>query len=234
MRKVLEIGCGQGFYSNVLARSKKRSVVGIDISFEDIQISKKRYPNVKFLQMSAEMLKFKKSTFDEVYAIEVLEHVDDLQKVLDEIARVLKVGGKLIVSVPYYKSESWLKKIRPSYFKEIHHVRVFKETELERYMKKRGFFLHTKKRKGFLQHIELYILFKRNVKSKTQLSIGSWRDNYFTKFVHITALYFDRAVLLTPLRYIPFWVVTLPIGELVNYVGNKSFPKSSYYEFIKK
>jgi hypothetical protein len=40
--------------------------------------------------------------------------------------------------------------------------------------------------------------------------------------------------LKTPLKYIPLWIITLPIGWLINSVGNMYFPKSFYYEFIKK
>lgn len=234
MKKVLEIGCGQGFFSHVIAKNRNKNVVGVDISKEDISIAKKRYPHVTFQYMSAESLKFKKDYFEEVYVIEVLEHVDNLDKTLDEISRVLKVNGRLVVSVPYYKSEAWLIKLRPSYFKEIHHVRVFKENQLERLASKRKLKVTKKRRKGFLQHIELFILFKRKTKSKTQLSIGSWRDTLWTRCVHAVMLFFDPMVLHTPLVYFPVWIVTLPMGWVINAFGNNIFPKSQYYEFIKE
>lgn len=234
MRNVLEIGSGQGFFTSILSKDKRNKVIGIDISEEDIRISKMRYPAIEFKKMSAERLIFEKNFFHEVYAIEVLEHVDNLERVLNEVKRVIKKKGKVVVSVPYYKSEAWLKKIRPTYFKEIHHVRVFRENEIDEMFSKRGFKIKVKKKKGFLQHFELYFLFKRNVNSKTQLSIGSWRDNYYTKSLHVISLYFDPVVLHTPLKYIPIWIVSLPLGYIMNFFGNKLFPKSLYYEFIKK
>lgn len=233
MKKILEIGCGQGFHTYLLSKNKSNQVVGIDLSLEDINIAKKRYPDVRFKVMNAEKLSFKDNTFDEVYALEILEHVDSVDNVLNEVKRVLRMGGRFIASIPYYKSEKWLLKVRPTYFDEIHHVRIFKENELEKLCKERKLALTKKKSKGFLQHIELYFLFKRHINSNTQISVGSWRDNFFTKMLHITLLYFDPLVFKTPLVYFPLWIVTVPLGGFVNLFGNKIFPKGYYYEFIK-
>ncbi|HVT00659.1 MAG TPA: methyltransferase domain-containing protein [Patescibacteria group bacterium] len=230
---ILEIGSGQGFNTYYLSKNKNNDVTGIDLSRRDIAISKKRYPGVKYIYMDAEKLKFKKNTFDEIYAMDILEHVDNLNKVLGEIARVLKPGGKFIVNIPYHRSEKWLLVVRPTFHKEIHHVRIFGEKELETLLRKKKIRVVRKVKKDFLQHIELYVLFKRKIKSKTQLSIGSWRDTNFTKFVHLSLLYFHPTVVRTPLVYFPIWIITVPIGEGINYIGNKIFPRSVYYEFVK-
>ena len=230
-KRVLEIGCGQGFNCFVFSKNKNNKVIGIDLSKNDIKISKERYPNIEFSVMNAQDLKFKNNTFDTVYALDVLEHVDNLNKTLDEVHRCIKRKGKFIINVPHYNSEKWLLKVRPTYFKEIHHVRIFKENELEDLLEKRQFKLVKKQRKGFLQHIELYILFKRKINSKTQVSIGSWRDNYFTKLIHAMILFTDPIVLKTPLVYFPVWIFTIPFGIVVNSIGSKFFPKSQYYEF---
>ncbi len=231
---ILEIGCGQGYNTFLRSKNKKNIIIGIDISRKEIEIAKRRYPQVDFRVMDAEKLEFKNSYFDEVYAIEILEHVDNVKKVLSEISRVLKLEGKLIVSIPNYKSEEWLLKIRPTYFNEIHHVRIFKKNELEKLCKNENLILNKKTKVGFLRHIELYFLFKRKINSKTQVSIGSWRDSIWTKSLHATMLYFEPLVLKTPLVVIPIWIVTIPTGGVINYFGNKLFPKSFYYEFKKK
>jgi ubiquinone/menaquinone biosynthesis C-methylase UbiE len=233
MKRILEIGCGQGFKSHVLSNNKKNLVVGIDLSKKDLKIAKKRYPDIKFMYMNAEKLSFKKNYFDEVHAYDILEHVDHLDLVLNEVNRILKKGGRFFINIPYHKSEYWLLKIRPSFHKEIHHVRIFKDNQLENMLEKRKFQLLKREYRDFLQHLELYVLFKRKIKSNTQLSIGSWRDNAFTIFVHIFVLYFNRAVMKTPLVYLPIWIVTLPVGELINSFGNKNFPRSVYYVFKK-
>lgn len=231
-KTILEIGCGQGFNTHIL--SKRNKVIGIDLSKEDIMIAKKRYPKVHFMIMNAENLKFKSNSFDIIYALEVFEHIDNLNKAVSEIKRVLRKNGRLIVSIPYYRSEKWLLKLRPTYFSEIHHVRIFKKNELENLLKNNGFKMEKKNKIGFIQHIELYFLFKRKIKSKTQISIGSWRDNVWTKSIHATMLYFDPLVLKTPLIYFPIWIITIPIGLIINGIGNIFFPKSFSYEFKKK
>ena len=234
MARILDLGCGDGFFSFVLSKRKNNKVIGIDLSKESIKIAKKRYPNIEFKVMDIEKTTFTKAYFDEVYAMDVLEHVDHLNDALNEVERIIKKRGRLIINVPHPKSEKWLLKIRPSYFKEIHHVRIFKEKELDSMITKMGFNLVLKKRMGFLQHLELYFLFKRRINSDKQTSIGSWRDSYLTKTIHAAMLYFDPMVLKTPLAFFPIWFITLPLGSAINFLGDKVLPKSIYYEFIKK
>ncbi len=47
---------------------------------------------------------FKTSYFDEIYASHLLEHAEDVLKVLEELYRILKPGGMLIAKVPYFSS----------------------------------------------------------------------------------------------------------------------------------
>lgn len=229
---VLDVGCGQGFHTFCLSKDMNNAI-GVDIFQEDIIIAKKRYPKVDFFVMNIEKLNFENNFFNKIYAMDVLEHVDNLDAVLNEIERVLKPGGQFIINIPYWKSEAWLLKIRPSYFGEIHHVRIFKDNQLEKILLGKGINLCKIKRTGFLTHIEHYYMFKRVNKVKTQLGIGNWRDNWKTKFVHISLLFFDTEILQTPLKYFPLWLITLPIGAIINFFGNKIFPKSVYYEFKK-
>lgn len=228
-KRILDIGCGQGFNAHCL--SKHNDVVGIDISAEDIAIAKKRYPNVDYKIMDMASLEFKNNYFDRIYALDTLEHIDNLEKVITEVKRVLKPGGEFIVNIPYWKSERWLLRLRPTYFSEIHHVRVFGEDELENLLSKKRFTLVKKKRAGFLNHVFQYYMFKRKVKSKKQLGIGNWQDSWKTKFLYITLIFFDTQLFKTPLKYIPLWVLTIPIGLVINFFGNFFMPKSLFYTF---
>lgn len=228
-KKILDMGCGQGFNAYCLSRSN--DVIGIDISAEDIAIAKKRFPGIDYRIMDIENLQFENNYFDRIDALDILEHVDNFNKVIMEIKRVLKRQGEFIVNIPYWKSEQWLRKLRPAYFSEIHHVRVFGEYEVENLLQKQGFMLLKKSRTGFLNHIFQYYMFKRAVKSKTQLGIGNWRDNWKTKFIFVSLMLFDIQLFKTPLKYFPLWIITLPIGLCVNGIGNIFFPKSLFYKF---
>ena len=233
MLRILEIGCGQGFHCAMLAQNKSNHVVGIDISEENISTAKKRYPKVDYRLMDVENLTFEDQYFDAIYALDVLEHVDNLNRVIVECNRVLKKGGKFIINVPAEESEKWLLKLRPTYFDEIHHVRIFKNSEFELENLLNGFYLIKKQPMGFIQHFELYWMFRRINKTSTQLGIGTWRDSMMSILIHIMVINFEPVVLKTPLKWIPIWIFTLPVGIFVNYVGNKTFPKSFYYEFVK-
>lgn len=233
MKNILEIGCGQGFRTYLLARNKNNKVIGIDLSEEDIKTAISRYPGVRYEVQNSEKLSFVADSFDEVLAFDIFEHVNNLDAVIAEIKRVLKKGGKLMVNIPYYRSENWLKSIRPTYFDEIHHVRVFGRSELETLLSKQGFSLRKKKREGFLTHIELFYFFKRKRTSHTQLGIGNWRDSLVGMFLHLFLLYFYPVVFQTPLKFFPLWIITIPLGFLIELPGNYLFPKSIYYEFQK-
>ncbi len=230
-KKILEIGCGQGF--NAYCLSRKDEIIGIDKSGEDIAVARKRFPRVDYRVMNMERLEFIDGYFDQVYSLDVLEHVDNLDMVIAEARRVLKLGGKFIINIPYWKSEQWLLKLRPTYFKEIHHIRIFGENSLEELLADKKFSLIRKRRIGFLHHVFQYYMFKRKPSGKTQLGIGHWRDNWKTKLLYASMMFFDEQLFRTPVRFCPLWIITLPIGLLINLFGNIFLPKSLFYEFRK-
>lgn len=102
-KKVLEIGCGYGSLSVYMAK-KGAKVIGIDISSEAIKISRRNSSlnNQKIIlkQASGENLQFKDQFFDLVVCCETLEHIPDYKKALDEIIRVTKKSGKIIITTP--------------------------------------------------------------------------------------------------------------------------------------
>lgn len=233
-KRILDIGCGSGFRTSRLAKPGLK-VYGIDVSGENINKARSRYGDVIFKTMNSEEMGFPRDCFDKVYAIDVLEHVDNITKTLKETRRVLKVGGQFIVLVPAEKSEKWLLKLRPTFHKEIHHVRIFKNGELQNKMDKLGFDVTKKSQRDFLKHAELYYSFKTKNSSKSQLDIGSWDDSFLSMVMHALVSSFDPYwVFNTPIKYVPIWIITLPLGALINLFGNRIFPKSVYFEFVKR
>jgi SAM-dependent methyltransferase len=103
--RLLDVGCGNGAYTIELARLFQ-DIDAIDIEpgrlGELVSHLAGRPPagHVEVQLMSAEALEFPDDSFDAITAIEVLEHVADLSKAAHELARVLKPGGYLYVSVP--------------------------------------------------------------------------------------------------------------------------------------
>ena len=96
-KNILDIGCSDGYVHKQI-RSKK--ITGIDINESDLDIAKLLNPNNRYRKESVYELKFKDAEFDTVLCLDVLEHLDDDTKAISEISRVLKKGGKLVLTVP--------------------------------------------------------------------------------------------------------------------------------------
>jgi ubiquinone/menaquinone biosynthesis C-methylase UbiE len=99
-KRILDIGCGTGETLSYLKRNyPKCSLYGIDSSAKAVRYSKKRgHRNIK--QALANKLPFRDSFFDIVLFLDVLEHIKDHQKAIDEAKRVLRKGGKIIITSP--------------------------------------------------------------------------------------------------------------------------------------
>jgi 2-polyprenyl-3-methyl-5-hydroxy-6-metoxy-1,4-benzoquinol methylase len=98
--KVLEIGCGSGFFTRELANSRA-SVTAIDISPDLLDLAKSNLTNsnVTFIVENAYDMSFEDNSFDAVVGISVLHHLD-IDKGLSEIFRVLKPGGFMLFTEP--------------------------------------------------------------------------------------------------------------------------------------
>lgn len=101
-KKVLEIGVGSGIDHLELAKSEA-ILTGIDITPKSIELTKKNLElhgyQSNLLVADTENLPFKDETFDIVYSFGVLHHTPDIQKAIDEIFRVLKPRGKVLLSL---------------------------------------------------------------------------------------------------------------------------------------
>jgi 2-polyprenyl-3-methyl-5-hydroxy-6-metoxy-1,4-benzoquinol methylase len=97
--RVLDVGCGDGFYDHSIARSGAR-VVGIDINEKRLAVARRRNttPRTEFRFLDAEEMDFADAFFDKVVSFCVIEHFQRDQRVLEHIHRVLKPGGRLFLS----------------------------------------------------------------------------------------------------------------------------------------
>lgn len=99
---VLEVGCGDGSFTSALAQ-KFSSVTGIDISAGQIAENMARLPGITFLQHDvSEPLPLENGSFGVVWCSEVLEHLFDPAFALREMYRMLRPGGRLLLTVPYH------------------------------------------------------------------------------------------------------------------------------------
>lgn len=95
-KSVLDLGCGGGFMSEALAQ-RGAKVIGVDPSQPAIAIARKHAEAtslaIDYRTGTGESLPVTESSVDIVLCVDVLEHVRDLDTVLDEVRRVLKPGG---------------------------------------------------------------------------------------------------------------------------------------------
>jgi demethylmenaquinone methyltransferase / 2-methoxy-6-polyprenyl-1,4-benzoquinol methylase len=90
---ILELACGTGILSSMLARRGK-NVAGIDLTFEYLRASKRKL-NAPIAQGTAEVLPYRRESFDAIVSSYLAKYVD-IQEVIDECWRVLRPGGVVV------------------------------------------------------------------------------------------------------------------------------------------
>jgi SAM-dependent methyltransferase len=107
-RKVLDVGCGNGYVLYQYARHGAE-VYGVDITPTAVWVSKQRFElaglPAQFDVIDGERLPYADATFDIVCSMGVLHHISDPTPLVNEIYRVLKPGGQLIAML--YHRHSW-------------------------------------------------------------------------------------------------------------------------------
>lgn len=99
--RLLEIGCGSsptiGNYKNA---------VGIDINSEKIKFIQEKLPDLEF-HATEDTRKFDCGSFESIICLEVLEHLEQPEKVIAEISRLLKTCGMAVIATPDYSKKLW-------------------------------------------------------------------------------------------------------------------------------
>jgi len=99
-KKVLDVGCGNGYVLSKFAKEGAETF-GIDITPTAVDLSKRRFEYLgltgSFAVANAEELPFEDDTFDCVCSMGVLHHTPNTEQAIEEIYRVLRPGGRLIV-----------------------------------------------------------------------------------------------------------------------------------------
>jgi SAM-dependent methyltransferase len=100
-RRVLDAACGMGYGSAMLAAGGATEVIGVDLDESVIaRVRAAAKPGTSFQVADLRELPFGDDEFDLIVSFETIEHVPDPAVVFDELSRVLKPGGLLLVSTP--------------------------------------------------------------------------------------------------------------------------------------
>ena len=115
---VLDVGCGSGRFCVLASSLQAKKVYGIDSSKINIDYNKKKFKkftNIKFLFGDNTNLKIKRNFSDITISQGVIHHTTDMFKSLNELIRVTKKGGKILLLVYGEHGMRWslIKKLRP-------------------------------------------------------------------------------------------------------------------------
>ena len=139
--QILDIGCGTGLNSRAMA-AKGHRVAGVDIS--EHAIARYRESGFDGRTMDIESgLDFADESFDLVFCSEVIEHLVRPERLVAEVHRVLRPGGRLVLSTP--NSAFWLYRVLGllgwvvSEIQHPMHLRFFSRASLKRLLEAAGF-----------------------------------------------------------------------------------------------
>ncbi|MCP2620361.1 methyltransferase domain-containing protein [Candidatus Aminicenantes bacterium AC-334-K16] len=103
-KRILDAGCGTGIFSIIFARHGADEVIGLDISAGSLTTARKlkenfNLNNVDFHQADMLHLPFPEESFDVVWAWGTVHHTIDPWRAMEELIRVLKPGGSILLAV---------------------------------------------------------------------------------------------------------------------------------------
>jgi ubiquinone/menaquinone biosynthesis C-methylase UbiE len=122
--RVLDLGCGAGWASRLLAKAvsgseKPGQVIGLDVSDEMIRRARAgstEYDNLMFVVGSAQQIPWEENFFDKVLSVESFYYYPDQERALAELFRVMAPHGRLFILINLYKdnpySLQWVPKLK--------------------------------------------------------------------------------------------------------------------------
>ncbi|WP_341884218.1 glycoside hydrolase family 99-like domain-containing protein [Synechococcus sp. UW140] len=167
---VLDIASGEGYGSAMLAQSAAR-VIGVDISIDAIKYARHRYlhHNLEFMVGSCAEIPLPEASVDLVVSFETIEHHDQHQQMLQEVKRVLRPAGILLISSP----DKYFYSIEQGYSNPFH-VKELYEHEFKQLL--RQYFKNT-------MYFKQRIVYGSGVfaESSTSPVLNYWLENQTTK-----------------------------------------------------
>jgi 2-polyprenyl-3-methyl-5-hydroxy-6-metoxy-1,4-benzoquinol methylase len=138
--RIIDIACGMGYGSKILAQTLQAQVEGVDIAAEALEYARENHSakGVEFSQGEITKIPFDDESFDVAVCYETIEHVhyEEALVALKELHRVLRPGGKLFISTPnrYFTFALQLLGMKNPF-----HFYEFRPQELSRVLKTCGF-----------------------------------------------------------------------------------------------
>lgn len=127
--RILDIACGTGFGSAILAGNTQGLITGGDISELAVAECRKNWkkPNLEFKMLDGTKLPYQEHYFDKIVSFETIEHTTQYKEMLKEFYRVLKSGGIAFISTPNFPINSPSGKVTNPYHTQEFTYRELKE-----------------------------------------------------------------------------------------------------------
>lgn len=146
--RILDLGCGSGYLSfQAAGRNQEAQVVGLDIVSDALvanreHAKKENITNVEFISYDGIIFPFEDESFDMVITRYALHHFPTIQTSMNEVARVLKKGGRFFLSDPR-PNDCDTTRFVDAYMqlKKDGHIRFYTKAEWEEIMKEAGMML---------------------------------------------------------------------------------------------
>lgn len=120
IQKVLDVGTGAGQFIPVIKTAlPSAKITGIDPDTEALKQAKEDYPEEEFIELNGELFEFEKDCFDMATISMALHHLPDVRETLNEMKRVVKPGGWIVVNELYGDNLNDAQKVH----KQMHHFR---------------------------------------------------------------------------------------------------------------
>ena len=103
--RVLDVGCGNGYWTNRVRELGAGEAMGIDGSTQGIQIARETYQGIRFEQMlltDTLLADLGCAPFDAIISVEVIEHIFDPRGFVKSCDLALRPGGTVVLSTPYH------------------------------------------------------------------------------------------------------------------------------------
>jgi SAM-dependent methyltransferase len=137
---VVDIGCGPGvFLKEFIKVAKIKKAAGTDLSMFILKVAQKQNPKLNFYRADSENLPFKDKEFELSTIIDVIEHIEHPEKMINEAKRVSKY---VLLKVPLEDClfMNFQKKFRKVDWKKIMgHINFYNPKSIEKFMEKHGF-----------------------------------------------------------------------------------------------
>lgn len=216
---VMEIGCSSGFLLKELVdHFPDRVIVGSDVVKEPLYQLAKKLPHVPLLRFDLLKCPLPNNCVDVLIMLNVLEHINDDIKALQNAFKLIKPGGFIILEVPAGKY------LYDAYDKELKHYRRYSLFELKHKVALSGFLITKTTHLGFLIFPAFAVvkffnkIFLSNKKALVQKQASKTNDSFFLKL----AINFEKNYLCK---------ISLPFGVRAVVTAKKPESRNVTYDF---